>query len=44
MAETKNLLLFRKWDLSDIEVKDPGLKTAICLRKQIYLTLLVVLH
>ena len=35
MAETKNLLLFRKWDLSDIEVKDPGLKTAICLRKQI---------
>ena len=35
MAETKNLLLFRKWDLSDIEVKDPGLKTAISLRKQI---------
>ncbi len=28
MAETKNLLLFRKWDLSDIEIKDPGLKTA----------------
>ena len=35
MAETKNLLLFRKWDMSDIEVKDPGLKTAISLRKQI---------
>jgi len=35
LAETKNLLLFRKWDLSDIEVKDPGLKTAISLRKQI---------
>ena len=35
MAQTKNLLLFRKWDLSDIEVKDPGLKTAISLRKQI---------
>ena len=35
MAETKNLLLFRKWHMSDIEVKDPGLKTAISLRKQI---------
>ena len=35
MAQTKNLLLFRKWDLSEIEVKDPGLKTAISLRKQI---------
>ena len=35
MAETKNMLLFRKWDMSDIEVKDPGLKTAISLRKQI---------
>ena len=35
MAQTKNLLLFRKWDLSNIEVKDPGLKTAISLRKQI---------
>jgi small subunit ribosomal protein S7 len=35
MAETKNLLLFRKWDLSNIEIKDPGLKTAISLRKQI---------
>jgi len=35
MAETKNLLLFRKWDLSDIEIVDPGLKTAISLRKQV---------
>jgi small subunit ribosomal protein S7 len=35
LTETKNLLLFRKWDLSEIEVKDPGLKTAISLRKQI---------
>ncbi len=35
MAQTKNLLLFRKWDLSEIEVKDPGLRTAISLRKQI---------
>ena len=35
MTETKNLLLFRKWDLSEIEIKDPGLKTAISLRKQI---------
>lgn len=35
MAQTKNLLLFRKWDLSDIEIKDPGLKTAISLRRMI---------
>jgi len=35
LTETKNLLLFRKWDLSEIEVKDPGLKTAISLRKQV---------
>jgi small subunit ribosomal protein S7 len=35
LAETKNLLLFRKWDLSDIEIHDLGLKTAISLRKQI---------
>jgi small subunit ribosomal protein S7 len=35
LADTKNLLLFRKWDMSDIEIKDPGLKTAISLRKQI---------
>ncbi|GKS67195.1 30S ribosomal protein S7 [Nitrosarchaeum sp.] len=35
MAETKNFLLFRKWDMSNIEINDPGLKTAISLRKQI---------
>ncbi len=35
MAETKNFLLFRKWDMSDIEIQDPGLKTAISLRRQI---------
>ena len=35
MAETQNLLLFRKWDLSHIEIEDPGLQTAISLRKQI---------
>ncbi len=35
MAETQNLLLFRKWDLSDIEVKDIGLKNAISLKKTI---------
>jgi len=33
MAETQNLLLFRKWDLSGIVVQDPGLKTAISLKK-----------
>jgi len=44
MAQTKNLLLFRKWDLSDIEIKDPGLKTAISLRKQSFLILMVVQH
>ncbi len=35
MAQTRNLLLFRKWDVSNIEVHDPGLKTAISLKKQI---------
>jgi small subunit ribosomal protein S7 len=35
MAETQNLLLFRKWDLSDIEIKDIGLKNAISLKKTI---------
>ncbi len=35
MPETQNLLLFRKWDLSNIEIHDPGLKTAISLRKMI---------
>lgn len=35
MVQTKNLLLFRKWDMSNIEIRDPGLKTAISLKKQI---------
>ena len=35
MAETQNLLLFRKWDVSDIAIKDLGLKNAISLRKMI---------
>ena len=35
MAETANLLLFRKWDLSNIEIKDPGLKNAISVKKVI---------
>ena len=34
--KTQELLMFRKWDLSDIEIKDPGLKTAISLKKIIY--------
>ena len=29
------MLLFRKYDLSGIEIRDPGLKTAISLRQQI---------
>ena len=33
MAETANLLLFRKWDLSNIVIKDPGLKNAISINK-----------
>lgn len=35
MVQTQNLLLFRKWDLSEIQINDPGLKTAISLKKQI---------
>ena len=35
MGQTPNLLLFRKWDLSDIEIKDQGLKYAISLKKLI---------
>ena len=35
MAKTQNMLLFRRWDMSGIEVHDPGLKTAISLRRQI---------
>tara|TARA_Y100000780_G_scaffold103363_1_gene93918 strand:- start:758 stop:1354 length:597 start_codon:yes stop_codon:yes gene_type:complete len=34
MTEQK-MLLFRRWDLSTIEIKDPGLKTAICLKPSI---------
>ena len=30
---TQELLLFRKWSMSEIEIKDPGLKTAISLKK-----------
>ncbi len=35
MTETTNLLLFRKWDLSKIEIKDLGLKNAISVNKTI---------
>ena len=35
MTDTPNLLLFRKWDLTGIEIKDPGLKTTISLRKSV---------
>ena len=35
MAETQNLLLFRKWDLSNLEIKDPGLKNVISLKKEV---------
>lgn len=35
MGETGNLLLFRRWDLSKIEIKDLGLKNAISLNKTI---------
>jgi len=30
---TQNLLLFRKWDISEIEIKDLGLKTSISLKE-----------
>jgi len=33
MTETANFLLFRKWDLSKIEIRDPGLKNAISVNK-----------
>ena len=33
---TQELLLFRKWSTSKIEIKDPGLKTAISLKQIIY--------
>ncbi|MDE1826168.1 MAG: 30S ribosomal protein S7 [Thaumarchaeota archaeon] len=35
MTETQNLLLFRKWDTSKIEIKDPGLRNVISLKKEI---------
>ena len=31
----QNILLFRKWQLSEIEIKDIGLKTSICLKKTV---------
>ena len=31
----QNILLFRKWDISDIEIKDIGLKNAISLKKSV---------
>jgi small subunit ribosomal protein S7 len=34
MMETPNLLLFRKWDFSQIDIKDPGLKNVISLKKE----------
>ena len=34
MTEQK-MLLFRRWDLSTIEIKDLGLKNAICLKPSI---------
>ena len=33
---TQEFLLFRKWSTSEIEIKDPGLKTAISIKKTIY--------
>lgn len=35
MEQTQNLLLFRKWDMSNIEIQDIGLKNAISLKKVI---------
>lgn len=35
MSKSGNLLLFRRWDTSEITIVDPGLKTAISLRKVI---------
>jgi len=32
----QNILLFRKWDISQIEIKDVGLKTAISLKETIF--------
>ena len=33
---SQELLLFRKWSISEIEIKDLGLKTAISLKETIY--------
>ena len=33
---TEGLLLFRKWDLSEITINDIGLKTAISLKKTVF--------
>ena len=33
---TQGFLLFRKWDVSQIEIKDVGLKTAISLKETIF--------
>ncbi|MBM3896817.1 MAG: 30S ribosomal protein S7 [Thaumarchaeota archaeon] len=35
MGETQKLLLFRKWDLSDIAIQDKGLQNVISLRQSI---------
>jgi len=35
MTETQNVLLFRRWDMAKIEVKDPGLRNVISLKKEI---------
>lgn len=34
MTETQNVLLFRRWDLTKIEIKDPGLRNVISLKKE----------
>ena len=38
MAKTQNMLLFRKWDLTDLKIDDPGLQNVIS-RKPITLPL-----
>jgi len=35
MVQTVKLLLFRKWDLTNIQIEDPGLKNAISLKESI---------
>jgi len=34
-TQTQNLLLFRKWDLTKIDIKDPGLRNVISLKREI---------